>query len=88
MIFTLISMIYNQNWYMGDFLESLVWLSMEHFKNNYLIFKPNCFVFFLINISFSYQLFIYLFPTFPNNYLHFLRHYFSLSTNMDMKQNN
>jgi hypothetical protein len=26
---------------MGDFLESFVWSSMDNFKNNYLIFKPN-----------------------------------------------
>jgi hypothetical protein len=41
---------------MGDFLESFVWSSMEHFKNNlknnYFIFKQ--FIFFLITTSFSY----------------------------------
>jgi hypothetical protein len=46
----------NQNWYMGDFLEFFVWSSMDHskekFKNNYLIFKPKYFIYFLITIFF------------------------------------
>jgi len=45
----------NQNYYMGDFLESLIWSSMDHskdnFRNNYLIFKLNYFISFLIIIS-------------------------------------
>jgi hypothetical protein len=63
----IIPMTSNRKWYMGDFLESFVWLSMDHskdnFKNNYLIF-PNYFISFLI-IIFSMNVF--------NNYLsHFL----------------
>jgi hypothetical protein len=56
---------------MGDFLESFVWSSMDHskdnFKNNYLIFNPNYFNFkkvnpfpFLINFLNNYL------PTYPN----------------------
>ncbi len=34
----------DQNWYKGDFLESFIWLSKDHsknnFKNDYLIFFP------------------------------------------------
>jgi hypothetical protein len=37
----------------GDFLESFVWLSMDHskdnFRNNYIIFKSYYFIFFLKN---------------------------------------
>jgi len=44
--------------YMREFLESFVWLSIDHpednFQNNYVIFKPNYFIFFLIIISFFY----------------------------------
>jgi len=33
----------NQNWYTGDILESFVWSSLDHskdnFKNNYLDFQ-------------------------------------------------
>jgi hypothetical protein len=38
------------NWklYMGDFLKSFVWSSMDHSKNNvrnnYIIFNPNYFI--------------------------------------------
>jgi len=57
----------NQNWYMGDFLESFIWSSMDHskdnLKNNYLIFKPNYFIFKKKTIFFSYY--------FLNNYLTF-----------------
>ncbi len=39
----------NQNWYKGDFLDSFIWLSMDHSKNNlkknYLIFKSSYFNF-------------------------------------------
>jgi hypothetical protein len=45
---SLIPMMNNWNWYMGDFLESFVWSSMDHtednLKNNYLIFKPTNFL--------------------------------------------
>ncbi len=55
----------NWNSYMGDFLESFVWSSMDHskdnFKNNYLIFKPNYFISFFINFFFLIN--------FHNNYL-------------------
>jgi hypothetical protein len=38
---------------MGDLLESFIWLSMDHskdnFKNNYLIFKPNYLILFFNN---------------------------------------
>jgi hypothetical protein len=38
----------NQNLHMGNFLESFIWSSMDHSKdnfiNNYLIFKPNYFI--------------------------------------------
>jgi hypothetical protein len=48
----------NWNWYMGDFLKSFVWLSMDHsqdnFNNNYLIFKLNYFIFIKKITSFSY----------------------------------
>jgi len=44
----------------GIFLKSFVRSSMDHskdnFKNNYLIFKPNYFISFLIIASFSYEL--------------------------------
>jgi hypothetical protein len=47
----------NQNWHAEDFLESFVWSPMDHskynFRNNYLIFKLNYFVFFLIITSIS-----------------------------------
>jgi hypothetical protein len=36
----------NGNWYMEDFLEFFGWLSMDHSRNNYLIFKPNYFILF------------------------------------------
>jgi hypothetical protein len=43
---------------MGDFLESFVELFVDHckdnFKNNYLIYKSNYFISFLIITSFSY----------------------------------
>ncbi len=36
-----IPMTNNWNWYVGDFLESFIWLSMDHskdnFRNNYFI---------------------------------------------------
>jgi hypothetical protein len=42
------------------FLKSFVWSSMNHskenLKNNYLIFKPNYFIFLIIITSFSYEL--------------------------------
>jgi hypothetical protein len=62
-IFTsmIIPMVSNWNRYMGDFLESFVWSSMDHSKNyfrkNYFIFKPYLFIYFLITTSFSYLLF-------------------------------
>jgi len=46
--FNIIPMTSNWNWYMGDFLKSFIWSSMDHskefFKDNYLIFKPNYFL--------------------------------------------
>jgi len=42
----------NRIWYMGEFLESFIWLAMDHckdnFRNNNLILKPNYFISFLI----------------------------------------
>jgi hypothetical protein len=60
----------NWNLYMGDFLESFVWSSMDHskdnFKNNHLIFKFKYFIFL--------KKWLLPFPmNFLNNYhLHFL----------------
>jgi hypothetical protein len=51
----LILVMRNENWYMGDFLESFIWSSMDHskdhFRNYYLIFKLNYFISFLITTS-------------------------------------
>ncbi len=53
---------------MGDFLESFIWLSMDHskdnFKNIYLIFKSN---YFIKNYLFFNNFFISM--NFFNNYL-------------------
>ncbi len=47
-----------QNWYVKDFLEPFIQLSMDHskdnFRSNYFIFKPNYFIYFLITTSISY----------------------------------
>jgi hypothetical protein len=64
----------NRNWYIWGifFWESLIWSFMDHskgnFKNNYLIFKLNDFISFLI-IFFPYELFKCLSPIFPHKYL-------------------
>jgi hypothetical protein len=61
-------MMSNQNWYMGDFFKSFVWLSMDNednFKNNYLIFKPNYFIFFLYNYSLFLLTFIIIVSRLP-----------------------
>ncbi len=59
----------------GDFVESFVWLFMDYSKdilrNNYLIFKPNYFISFLIIFLLTFLIIISLFP---------------LSTNMDIKK--
>jgi hypothetical protein len=48
----------NWNGYMGDFLKSFIWSSMDHskdnFRNNLLDLKPNYFNSFLTITSFSY----------------------------------
>jgi hypothetical protein len=45
----------NRNWYMGDFYEIFCMVvqdySKDNLKNNYLIFKLNYLIFFLIIIS-------------------------------------
>jgi hypothetical protein len=50
-----ILMMSNWKWYMGDILESFVWLSMDHskdnFENNYLIFSS--IIFFLLTFVIS-----------------------------------
>jgi len=53
----IILMMINQNLYMGDFLESFIWSSMDHskdcLKNNYFIFNFQALLhFFLITFSF------------------------------------
>ncbi len=61
------SVMSNQNWYLEDFLESFIWSFIDHskdnFRNNYLIFKPNYFIFFLLNNYFFFLI------NFLNNYL-------------------
>jgi hypothetical protein len=62
---------------MGDFLESFIWSSMDHpkdnFKNNYLIFKDNYFIF-LKNNYFVFPIYFlnHYLPPFLNNYFHFV----------------
>jgi hypothetical protein len=68
-----------------------LWLSMDHskdnFKNNYVIFKPNYFLFFLIINFFLINLFNNFLPPFLIiiSILQ-LCHSFFLSINMDMKK--
>jgi hypothetical protein len=52
----------NRNWYKRDFFGILCMVILDHFKdnfkNNYLIFKPNYFIYFLITAFFSYELYL------------------------------